>query len=391
MPGPDRGPTIGPMATDRIRVGIVGCGDVAHRHYLPALAEMAAHVRVAAVTDPRENVARETARSIAGWSPDARVYGDLSAMLADGGLDAVIDIAPAPKHGAVNQAVLDAGLDLYSEKPLASTIADADRLIATAEAAAARFLCAPGVAATTRSLWLAELVHSGRYGPATLVVAHHADPGPAAWREYTGDPRPFYREGVGPVFDHGVYRLHGMTALLGPVRTVQAMGAIGVPSRRVRGGPLTGQTIEVTTPDHVLINMGFENGALGQLLASYGTAATLAPWLEVHCTSATISFGGESHDRASPVRVYVDDDTPAAGEGWRGDIEVPVDAFNVVETGVRHFVDVLRGVAEPILTAEHARHVLDIMLKAYASIADGATHLTETTFVPGTGSAAIPA
>src|SRR5690242_21442772 len=25
--------------------------------------------------------------------------------------------------------------------------------------------------------------------------------GPAAWREYTGDPTPFYREGVGPVFD----------------------------------------------------------------------------------------------------------------------------------------------------------------------------------------------
>jgi predicted dehydrogenase len=184
-----------------------------------------------------------------------------------------------------------------------------------------------------------------------------------------------------------VYRLHAMTALLGPARTVQAMGSIGVPTRVVRGGPLTGQTIEVTTPDHVLINLGFENGALGQLLASFGTAATLAPWLEVHCTRATVSFGGESHDRESPVRVYIDDDSPAAREGWQRDPDVPVDPYNVVETGIRHFVDVLRGVSEPILTAEHARHVLDITLKAYASIADGETHATETTFASSAAAA----
>jgi predicted dehydrogenase len=377
-----RGNTIGHMASDRLRIGIVGCGDVAHRHYLPALADLAEHIHVVALMDPREEAAQATATSIAPWSPGARLYTNLDTMLADGELDAVIDLAPAPRHGAVNQAVLDAGVHLYSEKPLASSIAAADLLIVTAAANDRQFLCAPGVAATRRSAWLRDLVRSGRYGPATLVVAHHADPGPAAWREYTGDPRPFYREGVGPVFDHGVYRLHAMTALLGPVRTVQAMGAIGVPTRVVRGGPLRGETIEVSTPDHVLINLGFEDGALGQLLASFGTAATLAPWLEVHCRAATISFGGQSHDKDAPVSLYVDDDTPAASERWQDRVDVPTDPYPVVETGVRHFIDSLRGVAAPILTAEHARHVLDITLKAYASIEDGATHRTETTFEP---------
>jgi predicted dehydrogenase len=52
----------------------------------------------------------------------------------------------------------------------------------------------------------------------------------------------------------------------------------------------------------------------------------------------------------------------------------------VVETGVRHFVDCLRGRATPVLTAEHARHVLDIIVQAYASIEDGASHPTSTTF-----------
>ena len=367
------------MVDERLRIGIVGCGDVAHRHYLPAIAELAHDVRIAAVVDPRPGVAEATAAAIDGWSASARAYTDPEAMLRDGDLDAVVDLVPAPLHGEVNTAILDAGLDLYTEKPLASTVEDASRLIDLAHARGRRFLSAPGVAATARFAWLDQLVRSGQYGAASLVVAHHADPGPAAWREYTGDPRPFYREGVGPVFDHGVYRLHTMTALLGPVVAVQAMGAIGTPTRHVRGGPLTGRTVEVTTPDHVLINLEFASGALGQLLASFGTPSTRAPWLEVHLRTATVSFGGASHERDAPVHIYLDDESPAATEAWHV-ADAPVDAYGVVETGIRHFVDVLLGRSEPILSAEHARHVLDITLRAYASIDDGATHRTSTTF-----------
>jgi predicted dehydrogenase len=368
------------VAADPLRIGIVGCGDVASRHYFPALAALAPGVRIAAVMDARLDAAQRAAASIEGWSPGVAAFDDLDAMLAGGGLDAVVDLAPARRHGAVNQAVLDAGVSLYSEKPIASTVAEADRSIATAAERGVMFLCAPGVAATKRFGWLADLARSGRYGAATLVVAHHADPGPAAWREYTGDPRPFYGPGVGPVIDHGVYRLHGMTMLLGPVARVQAMGTIGVPTRLVRGGPLTGERIDVTTPDHVLINLEFASGGLGQLLASFGTAATLAPWLELHLERATVSFGGQSHDPGAPVSIYIDDDSPAAREGWHDDVEVPVDAYGVVETGVRHFVDCLDGKVMPALTAEHARHVLDIIEQAYASIDDGASHATSTTF-----------
>ena len=243
-------------------------------------------------------------------------------------------------------------------------------------------LCAPGVAVTRRFQWLAEIVASGRFGPLSLAVAHHADPGPAAWREYTGDPSVFYREGVGPLIDHGIYRLHGLTMLMGPVRRVQAMGAIGNPTRVVRAGPLAGQTIPVTTPDHVLINLEFASGALGQLLASFGTASTLAPWLELHFAGATISFAGPSWDKDAPASIYVDDDGPLGLEGWTHDVQLPPpgEPLPVVGAGVAHFVACLRGEEEPVLTAEHARHVLDIIVKTYASIADGASHDTETTF-----------
>jgi predicted dehydrogenase len=365
-----------PGPRDRIRVGVVGCGDVAHRHYLPAFESMADRVTVAAVADPREEAGEAVAAAVAEWSPGTEIYRDLDEMLRTADLDAVFNLTPAPRHGAVNRAILEAGLACYSEKPVASSVAEADELIALSAARDVLFLCAPGSAVTNRMLWLRELATSGRLGAPTLAVAHHADPGPATWTAYTGDPTPFYREGVGPVFDHGVYRLHEMTTVLGPVRRVQAMGTIALPSRRVYGGPLVGRTIDVTTPDHVLIHLEFASGALGQLLASFATADTLAPWLEMHFERGVVSFGGKPWEDNAPVGIYDASDNPNVD--WQP-ADVPRDDFGTVEAGARHCVACLRGDETPVLTAEHARHVLEVILKAYASIADGGSHSVETT------------
>ena len=234
---------------------------------------------------------------------------------------------------------------------------------------------------TRRVRWMKAIVDSGRLGPLTLAVAQHADTGPATWREYTGDPTVFYGRGVGPVFDHGVYRLHVMTTLLGPVRRVQAMGTISDPRRYVRAGPLTGRTIEVTTPDHVMMNLEFANGALGQLLTSFAAPATQAPWLELHFPKGTVSFPGPSHVDG-PASVYFDDDSPLGLEGWVHDLGPPPPGrtLDVIQAGIEHFVACIEGHETPVLTAEHARHVLDIILKAYESIEDGRSHDTETTF-----------
>lgn len=365
----------------RLRIGITGCGDVAHRHYLPALESMADEVEIVGLADPRPGAAEALAAAVAAWSPSARTYADPAEMLARERLDGAFDLTPAPVHGAINRQILEAGVACYSEKPIASSVAEATELIELAASRGVPFLCATGTAVTNRFRWLKVLVESGELGAPTLAVAHHADAGPAAWSEYTGDPTPFYREGVGPVFDHGVYRLHEMTFLLGPVRRVQAMGSIAVPRRRVRGGPLKGQTIEVTTPDHVLIHLEFASGALGQLLASFGTLETLQPWLELHLTKGVVTFGGKSWEMDAPASIYRDNPDDAEGAGsWTHGVDVPGDAFDTVASGARHFLACLLGRETPVLTAEHARHVLDVILKAYASIGDGRAHDTETTF-----------
>jgi len=343
---------------------------------------MADEVELVALADPRPGAAADLAGLVADWSPPATAYLDPVEMLARERLEGVFDLTPAPLHGRVNRQILEAGAACFSEKPIASSVGEADELLALAAEHNLLLLCAPGDAVTSRFRWLKEFVATAGLGRATLAVAHHADAGPANWVEYTGDPTPFYREGVGPVFDHGVYRLHEMTMLLGPVQRVQAMGTIAMPRRRVRGGPLRGQTIEVTTPDHVLIHLEFASGALGQLLASFGTLDTLAPWFELHLERGVVTFGGKSWEMDAPVSVYRDDGEEG---GWTLGVEVPGDAYGTVESGARHFLACLLGRETPILTAEHARHVLDVILQAYASIEDGRAHETETTFetVPG--------
>src|SRR5258706_1143643 len=138
------------MRRDRTRVGIVGAGDVAHRHYLPALRSLSGSVLIAAVADPGEGAAEAVAAAVAGWSPRLRVERDIDGLLGTADLDAVINLTPAPRHGAVNRAILEAGLACYSEKPLAATVAEADDLIALPADRAGPFLLAPGSAVTNR-------------------------------------------------------------------------------------------------------------------------------------------------------------------------------------------------------------------------------------------------
>jgi predicted dehydrogenase len=372
------------FASGKLRVGLIGCGDVAHRRYLPALAQFADRVELVGCCDSNPDAAERAARAALGWSPGVGVYTELSELLRRGQLDAAINLTPAPAHGPVTLACLEAGVHVYSEKPIAASLAEADRLIATAARNDLLLLCAPAMAATRWLRWLAEIVASGRLGRLTLAVTHHADTGPASWREYTGDPEVFYGPGVGPVFDHGVYPLHAITALLGPVRRVQAMGATGDPTRVIRAGPRAGQTFAVTSPDHVLMNLEFANGALGQLLASFAAPRSQNAWLELHFSGGTVSFAGTPGDLDAPASIFFDDESPLGLEGWVHGLQPPPprDGFGVVETGVAHFIACLRGEERPVLTAAHARHVLDVILKAYLSIADGRSHDTETTMEP---------
>jgi len=366
----------------KLRVAVVGCGDVAHRSYLPPLRALAARAEIVGCCAAHPDSAERAVAAVRDSSPGAVAFDRLDEMLERVRPDAVFNLTPAPLHAEITSACLAAGAHVYSEKPIAASIAEADRLIDQARAAGVLLLCATASAATRQIRWLREVIDSGRLGRVTLAAAEIANMGPAGWPEYTGDPAVFYGPGVGPVRDIGVYRLHELTALLGPVRRVAAMGAIAIPERTVVAGPRAGQTVTVTAPDHVMMHLEFAGGVLGQLLSSFAVPATQAPWLEIHLTGGSISLAGDQFTGEAPASFFARAAGGTLAEGWNQGLTPPPppDAFPLIGRGVEHFLACVAGEEQPILTAEHARHVLEIVLLAYESMTDGRARDLRTTF-----------
>lgn len=361
-----------------IRLGIIGCGDVATRTYIPALRRLADRAEVVATFDPLA----ERSEHAAGCFPGATAYATYEEFLRHPGLDGVFNLTPAPLHRDTSTAALDAGLHVFTEKPIAASVADAQALIAYAAERGRLLMSAPAVMATPRFRWLKKIIESGRIGRPTLATAQMANMGPAGWRAYTGDPAVFYGADVGPVLDIGVYSLHAITGLFGPAKRVQAMGGITIPERNVLIPRLAGQRITVRSNDHVLIQLDF-GGAFAQLLASFAVPGSKAPAMEIHGTDGTISIAMERwYEGSGPVDILLRDDTLLGVQGWIDGVSSPEAAEDghLIWSGPEHFVNCLLEREAPILTAEHATHVLEIMLKAQQSVVEGRALELETSF-----------
>jgi predicted dehydrogenase len=97
--------------SDPVRIGIVGCGRIALRGYVPAAARLVG-VEVVAVADPD----RERARAVAVLT-GATTFDDVERLLAAPGLDGIVVASPAVTHAAIAALAAEAGLPSLVEKP----------------------------------------------------------------------------------------------------------------------------------------------------------------------------------------------------------------------------------------------------------------------------------
>lgn len=120
-------------SSEPARVALVGCGAVAEVLHAPTLRTLAAEglVEVAALVDPNPARSAQVARLL----PRARRFSDLGAALADARPDLAIVATPHQTHADIAARCLDAGAHVLCEKPLASSVAACDRVIAAAERA----------------------------------------------------------------------------------------------------------------------------------------------------------------------------------------------------------------------------------------------------------------
>ncbi len=146
------------MADEAIAIGVVGLG-----YWGPNLARNFAGLpgcRLRWVCDPSQAARARAAQQF----PQARVAADLDELLGDPELDAVVLATPVPLHAEHAVRVLQAGKHCFVEKPLAQSVADAERVLAAAQLAGRQLMVGhlleyhPGV------LKLKELAAGGELG-----------------------------------------------------------------------------------------------------------------------------------------------------------------------------------------------------------------------------------
>ncbi len=156
-----------PSASSRdLNVGIVGFGARAALHeevHRPGRGS-----RVSAVCDLSE-AARVAAQQ---QFPDALVTESLDSMLASG-VDAVMVITPDDTHAAIAIRVLEAGVAVFLEKPLAITIEDADAILTTARRTGSRLYIGHNMRHMPVIGLMRKLIREGRIGEVKAIWCRH--------------------------------------------------------------------------------------------------------------------------------------------------------------------------------------------------------------------------
>ncbi|MBV8478957.1 MAG: Gfo/Idh/MocA family oxidoreductase [Actinobacteria bacterium] len=274
--------------TEPVRVGVVGCGIIATRYVAdsPAFPSW----RPVACADLDGERAEEF-----GIEHELRVLS-VDELIADREVELVLNLTPPKVHADVVRAALDAGKHVYTEKPLAATVAEARDLVALADELEFRLGCAPDTFLSSAYETARALIADGAIGVpiganATMLVG-----GPEGWHP---NADMFYRAGGGPLLDIAPYYLTAIVSLLGPVVSVAGFAETPTAARTLGAGPRAGETVVVEVPTHAATVLQLRGGALATLTVSFEARNQYASSLVVYGSEGVLelpdanAFGGE--------------------------------------------------------------------------------------------------
>jgi len=362
---------------DPVRLGVVGAGSISLRGILPHLSQddVQDRVRLAAVCDPVPGRAEAAAARFGV----AKAFVEYEALLAEGDVDAVTIASPIGLHYEQGRQALAAGKHVHFNKTMTTTAGEASELIQLANAAGLRIVASPGEMLRPHNGRIRELVDDGALGTLCWAACGAAF-GTYHERESVRqgddilanvDPSWYFRKpGGGPLYDMTVYALHTLTGVLGPARRVSAMSGVRIAEREFRG-----RRVPTDADDNTLMVLDFGEALFAFV---YGVAAGsltrgFAPsFFGTQGAVVGTRLNGEPLDY--PGREL------AESEGGSPQWLLPhvtgphreIEEQHVYED-VMQLVDWVRDGTPSIATAEHARHVIEIIEAAYRAAETGQT------------------
>jgi predicted dehydrogenase len=275
---------------------------------------------------------------------------------------------------------------------MCTTVAEADELIELAQANDLRLVASPGEVLRPQLRRTKELIEQGAIGELAWVICggsfelYHEQEEPERLEAPGGqaiDPTWYFRKpGGGPMYDITVYSLHQLTSVLGPARRATAMSGVRVREREFSGAPIASEA-----DDNTVLLLDFDESRFAVV---HGTAAGAVSeqfgagvYFGTRGTIDGVLLNGEPFD--FPGRELTVD---APVTDWEAQTRVlphvvgphrAIPEAHVFED-VMQLVDwVSDGTPSPV-SADHARHVIDMIESGYRAAETGATQTLGTTF-----------
>jgi predicted dehydrogenase len=198
-----------------LRVGVIGAGFIATAHVHAYAA--APGVQVVAVADPVQTKAQALAAPVG-----ATAVADVDDLFARD-LDIVSVCTPSPTHAALTVRALEAGLHVLCEKPIARTLADAQRIVAAGRAAPGLLMIGHVSRFEPDHRQAKDIADAGHLG-AIAMMSHSLTTSLPGWSE--GGWFADHEQSGGPLVDLAVHSFDFLSWMAGcdPVR-LHAVGA----------------------------------------------------------------------------------------------------------------------------------------------------------------------
>jgi len=347
----------------KIRVGVIGCGSVSNM-YFPHLSKNP-YAELVCTCDiiPERAQKAATKYNIPKW------YPNITAMLAGSSFDIMVNLTNMQEHEHLNREAIEAGRNVWSEKPMANSYKAGADLLALSKTKKVRIWGAPAVVHSAQFAFMAQTVKDGKMGKVAAAHAHYGHLGPT-WSAF------FYEKGGGSLPDLGVYNIASLTGILGPAKSVMAMTSIITQTRHTDNKP----EVKVEAEDNASLLMDHGNGTISHVMCGfnyfdpYGHEGTG----QEKPTISIVGTKGSMHLIGYDWKPFgVDLATP---EDEKGSRYVTDPGDYVWEMGASVIIEGMATGKEPRINVEHALHVLEIIEAARSSQVTGKRIELQSTF-----------
>lgn len=328
------------------RVGVIGAGAIAQAMHFPGY-KKDRRAKLVAFADP----ASARHEEVTGRFGSMTAYADYHEMLANEVLDIVSVATPNKFHAEHATAALRAGCHVLCEKPIATSLKEADAILDAARRARKKLMISFSHRMYTGPQKCKALLQEKALGKPFMIRVRFAHGGPyPGWAKNSW----FYKKDLakgGALLDMGIHAIDLCHWLIGPITSVSAKVATLI------------KKIEVD--DNALLLLEFKNGALGYIEVGWTSPPGFAGF-EIYGTKGSLicnylrgleMCGGKaSAGRDSFSQWKTIDKQPTRG-GW--------------DVQIKHWLNVLDGTEKFTMTGKEGRAALAVALAAYTSSDSG--------------------